>query len=156
MVRSWGLWQSSLRKMVLNGGQKSTQLLKFSKKKNLTTAPVLALLDFTKEFMIKCDASDQGVGAILMQNCRPIAFFSKVLGLRNLSKSAYNSTSHSTLGFMCVRETLHSFQFPLTKRVWNTSTPLIMFLWESLCLRWYMAGSLWWMWSQSSYRERLK
>jgi hypothetical protein len=60
-----------------------------SLKKCLIEAPVLALPDFNKEFIIECDASGSGLGAILMQGKNPIAYFSKALGPRNLVKSAY-------------------------------------------------------------------
>lgn len=58
-------------------------------KHRVTTAPVLALPDFSKEFYIESDASGNGLGAILLQNGRLIAYFSKALGDRNLTKSAY-------------------------------------------------------------------
>jgi hypothetical protein len=43
------------------------------------TCPVLALLDFTLPFVLECDASDDGIGEILMQGGHPIMFESRKL-----------------------------------------------------------------------------
>lgn len=58
-------------------------------KRQLVQAPVLALPDFSKTFVIETDASDKGVGAVLMQEGHPIAFISKALGKRAQALSTY-------------------------------------------------------------------
>ncbi|WMV29813.1 hypothetical protein MTR67_023198 [Solanum verrucosum] len=63
----------------------------------MSNAPVLALPDYTKEFIVETDASLTGIGAVLMQGSRPIAYFSKVLAPRHRGKSIYEKEYMSLL-----------------------------------------------------------
>lgn len=58
-------------------------------KEAITTTLVLALPDFSQQFHIECDASGKGMGAMLSQNNKPLAFFSKTHSATSLSKSIY-------------------------------------------------------------------
>jgi transposase InsO family protein len=55
----------------------------------LISAPVLALPDFSKTFVIETDACDTGIGAVLQQDGHPLAFLSKALGPRTSGLSTY-------------------------------------------------------------------
>lgn len=66
-------------------------------KQALISAPVLALPDFAVTFEIETDASDKGIGAVLMQNKHPISFLSKALGPRTSMLSTYEKEALAIL-----------------------------------------------------------
>jgi hypothetical protein len=100
-------------------------------KQVMASTPVLALPDFTIPFIVETDASDGGVGAVLMQKDQPIAFLSKALGPVHQKLSIYEKeflalimaverwrpylqrqefiirTDHKSLSYLC-EQILHS------------------------------------------------
>ena len=46
-------------------------------KDKLTHAPLFQFPDFNKTFELQCDASEIGLGGVLLQERKPVAYFSE-------------------------------------------------------------------------------
>ena len=74
---------------VLNGGSEQDRAF-IEIKERLCSAPLLALLDFSKTFEIECSALGIGIEAVLMQEKWLIAYFSEKLNGAALNYPTYD------------------------------------------------------------------
>jgi hypothetical protein len=63
----------------------------------MSTPPLLSLLDFTSPFTLETDACATGLGAVLMQHGKPLAFYSKSLGPKTSAQSIYEKEALAIL-----------------------------------------------------------
>lgn len=77
-------------------------------KATMLSPPLLCLPDFSKKFVVECDASGEGLGAVLMQEGRPIAYLSQELKEMSLSLSTYEKELLALV--MAIRKWRHYLQ----------------------------------------------
>ncbi|GJR37146.1 putative reverse transcriptase domain-containing protein [Tanacetum coccineum] len=89
-VKNWKTPESptEIRSFLGLAGDKQEEAFQILKEK-LCNAPVLALLDGPNDFVVYCDASNQGFGYVLMQRAKVIAY-----ALRQLKVHEKNYTTH--------------------------------------------------------------
>lgn len=91
-VRGYGVISKPLTNLLKKGnlqwGQEAE--VAFEKlKMAMSKVPTLGLQDFNKVFVLETDACGVGVGAMLMQDGKPLAFLSQALSPRHLGLSIY-------------------------------------------------------------------
>lgn len=85
-----------LRKDAFNWGIEQSQAFQ-SLKQSMTQCPVLAMPNFSLPITIEADACATGLGAVLMQQGRPIAYLSKSLGPKSAAQSIYEKEAMAIL-----------------------------------------------------------
>jgi hypothetical protein len=79
-------------------------------KSKLTQATLLQLSDFDKMFELECDANGFGIGGVLLQCGKPVAFFSEKLSRPSLNYSTYDKELYALV------RVLHTWQHYLWSR----------------------------------------
>ena len=91
-IRDYGRLAAPLTKLLRKDGfqwtEEATAAFR-ALQQALSSAPVLHLPDFSQMFVVECDASGTGFGAVLHQGSGPIAFFSRPIAPRHAKLAAY-------------------------------------------------------------------
>ena len=96
----------------------------------VTPAPVLKYFDSTKGVTLRCDASDKGLGAVIMQNdCQPTAYASCAL---TDAETRYAQIEKELLAFVYGLETFHTYMYGRSVAVQSDHKPLEMIFKKSL------------------------
>ena len=97
-------------------------------KKKIIEKPILALPYFHRLFEVKCDASEMAIGTILIQEERPIAYFSEKLDDAKKKYSSYDKEFYTIIHalkkwshylipkeFVCIHTSMHYCLSPKNK-----------------------------------------
>ena len=90
-------------------------------KQVIMTLPVLAYFDKTKKHTIQCDASKKGLGAVLLQESKPVMYVSRVL---TETEQRYSNIERELLAIVFTHERLNHYTFGRTITVQSDHQPL--------------------------------
>ena len=90
-------------------------------KRVIMTLLVLAYFDKTKKHTIQCDASKKGLGAVLLQESKPIMYMSRAL---TETKQRYLNIERELLAIVFALERLNQYTFGRTITVQSDHQPL--------------------------------
>ncbi|WVZ63372.1 hypothetical protein U9M48_013009 [Paspalum notatum var. saurae] len=90
-------------------------------KDKLNHAPLLQLSDFGKTFELECDASGVGISGVLMQENKPISYFSEKLCGPVLNYSTYDKELYALKNLKIWEEYLPHVEFAYNRAVHSTT-----------------------------------
>lgn len=99
-------------------------------KDNLTSAPVLAYFDPEKELTLQVDSSKDGLGAVLMQQGRPIEYTSRAL---TSSERKWSQIEKEALAILFGVQGFYQYTYGRQVTVENDQKPLESILRKPLC-----------------------
>ena len=92
-------------------------------KRLVTTAPELAYYDPKKELVIQCDASSKGLGAVLLQEGKPLSYASRAL---STTECEYAQIEKECLAIVFSLERFHQYTFGRKTIIHSDHKPLEM------------------------------
>ena len=103
----------------------------FQKVKELVMkAPVLAYYDPSQELDVECDASERGLGAVLTQNGKPVAYASRAL---TDTETRYAQIEKEMLAIVYALEKFHQYTYGRRVTVYSDHQPLETIIQKPLC-----------------------
>ena len=91
-------------------------------KKEITRAPVLAYFDQSKTSIIQSDASKKGLGAVLLQDNKPVIYASRAL---TETEQHYSNIERELLSVVFALERFHHYIYGYTATVQTDHKPLV-------------------------------
>lgn len=93
-----------------------------SLKESLMSSPTLRFFDVKKGATIECDASKDGLGAVLLQDGQPVAYASRSM---SSAEQRYAQIEKETLAIVFSLERFHQYVYGRKVQVWTDHKPIV-------------------------------